>query len=330
MMIVCVFVCCCQIANVACALIGKLDPSAGPDVTITADMDEIDVGRVAHEGARRLGVQTFTQPRDLSPGNSRLCLSFMAQLFRARSGLESLPVAVMSVRAPMTARLAAEVIPLDDPVVYVPSSSASGVGDGVGAGQGGGGGGSHGGPVTGRAPVVGSWSLDEAESVEALPGGEAVAFAVYVNNVLASNEVVRHLLPLNEFGHELCERLGDGCIVRELVKTVPVTVGVVEVPSALNPASDPTHSDAHAHAHGVKLGDDDNEHVVVSALRSLERRLSDRRSSGGREANSNSSHSSCGPIPACDGLEASIDEGIAAGYDLKQVRGLAPGIVEGR
>ena len=111
-----------------CTLIRKLDPTAIGEVT--PEMDAVEIGRLAHEGAVRLGVQTFTQPRDLSPGNSRLCLSFLAQLFNARTGFEDVLVSSSPVRAPATVRVSEkEHMTIDVPVIgnnQVSSSAQAG------------------------------------------------------------------------------------------------------------------------------------------------------------------------------------------------------------
>ena len=255
-----------------CTLIRKLDPTAIGEVT--PEMDEIDVGRLAHEGAVRLGVQTFTQPRDLSPGNSRLCLSFLAQLFNARTGFEDVSVSSVPVRAPATVRVSEEVMPCSVPVVFVVDASAKAA---VAGG-------------TENAGSSHSWTGEGAEEVDALPAGEAVAFAVYVNNVLGGNAAVSHLVPLNEFGSDLSERLGDGLIVGELVKVAPVA--------------------------NADKGDAEEETVVSSALRSLDRRLSSRSKDAGKEK--------------LLLLEQAIEDGISRGYDLKSCRAEAEGVVEGR
>jgi hypothetical protein len=49
------------------------------------------------------------------------------------------------------------------------------------------------------------------------PCGEVVAFAVYLNNVLANSPVVRHLIPVDCYGGDLCDRLGSGLILGELL-----------------------------------------------------------------------------------------------------------------
>ena len=269
-----------QFADIVCALIAKLDPSAIGEVT--PDMDEIDVGRLAHEGARRLGVQTFTQPRDLSPGNSRLCLSFLAQLFSARNGFEGANVSAEPLRAPATVRVSEEVMPCHVPVVFV-----------VDAGWSAGSGGSN-----GDARGSFRWSGEEREEVGALPAGEAVAFAVYVNNVLGDNAAVSHILPLNEFGGDLCERLADGLIVDELVKCV-------------SPIGDDVSHDTVR-----ETGEDEVEQIVTSALRSLDRRLSGRSKDADQERVLQ--------------LEQALEDGVARGYELKGCQSEAMGVIQGR
>jgi hypothetical protein len=160
-----------------------------------AMLEAVDVSRIAHAEAHGLGVVTFTHPADLCCGSLRLVVAFAAQIFDAKSGFES--VEIQPLRANGVKVLEPEVLLSNEPWM---SAVALGVGDGGSSGWQ---------DKTASACI-------EAEEVEALPCGERVAFARYINNVLEGDPVVADLVPLDVYSGEMFERVRDGRIVFEL------------------------------------------------------------------------------------------------------------------
>ena len=209
--------CCVQAPSVFAGIVHALREAPADGETEESD-DDLDTARAAHDGARRLGVDTFTQPPDLCGNSGRLKLCFAAQLFRATptAGLPS--VGESAVRAPATVSSAEEWTDGNEPLVYAAQGS-----DKLG---------STFSEVVGK-PFSADLSED-GEAAAALPCGERVAFAAYVNNVLREDASVSHLVPMDVYSGELCERMSDGVLLCALLSADGVSV----------PSSTPSDSSA--------------------------------------------------------------------------------------
>jgi hypothetical protein len=179
---------------------------AAVGVDIEDGGDAVDTARAAHEGARGLGVETFTQPLDLCGSDDRLKLCFAAQVFGATPSAGLPAVTDACVRgAGATVSCASEWTDSNEPLVYVSQCSVD-----------------CGATFSDLSGKAFSAELgEEAEACVPLPCGERVAFATYVNNVVGGEPSVRHLVPLDVYSSDLVDRMSDGLLLGALLNVAP-------------------------------------------------------------------------------------------------------------
>jgi hypothetical protein len=155
----------------------------------------VDLVRMVLDASERLGVTRYLEPNDVLQ-STRLCYCLLGELFNVRSGL-SAPV---NMRQRLSLPTVSESIDVmeGNPPVSVQAEGRAGYPE-----------------VMNRQYVA---EEVEVAEVAALPAGEMVAFARYVNAALAGNVAVAEYLPLDVYGDDLHVCLSNVIFVSELRK----------------------------------------------------------------------------------------------------------------
>jgi hypothetical protein len=178
------------------ALLRCLD-SSSPHLN-SEDCDELVVAEAVLAETELLGVTRYLEPNDVLQ-STRLCYCLLGELFNVRSGL-SAPV---NMRQRLSLPTVSESIDVmeGNPPVSVQAEGRAGYPE-----------------VMNRQYVA---EEVEVAEVAALPAGEMVAFARYVNAALAGNVAVAEYLPLDVYGDNLVGHLRDGIVLSELLRVKP-------------------------------------------------------------------------------------------------------------